>query len=281
MYPFNNFQQLNGQFSSRQNYQQIPLSMINNQGFRNTQISATSSRLVTHHCNIISEKAEVISSSELTNLLDEIFNEFANFQDQKQQLTNLKDILVVLLSVRRRTLASITQHKFFTLLRKPLIQILQQWNNGSDLNEDEAITFRNITKLLKSLVKEITDVNLYPSWLSDSSLLDTIAVCFTNISKSSKFFDKENEQETKSFISLLNTYDDYQKDLDSENTSNQDKLVKLLDPILHCLTSHFYLDSFNQIQTGKESISRKAKFFLIKCPTFLTSYDGRFFYFLL
>jgi hypothetical protein len=268
MYPF---QQSYEQFYAGQ---QIPQLTYQDQGFRHTYLPSVPSGLIAHHCNIINNKANFISSVELTNILDELFNEFENFRDEKQQLTNLEDVITVLTRVRRLTLAAVAQHQFFSLIRMPLIQILQQWNNASNLTEDEVLIFRKINRLLKSLLSDVVNTSHYPSWLTDSSLLDTIAVCFINISTSDKFYNNKNAREVRNFTRLLDIYDGYQKLLNEEKTTNQDQLVQLLDPVIHCLTSNHYFESFDNIQSNAKSASKKEKFFLIRCPTFFTAYNG-------
>jgi hypothetical protein len=277
MYSFNNYQEPYSQVSSRHNSKHKSRSTFKHQGSHNTHLPRDSSGFINHHCNTIRQQAKVISSHELTNVLDKIFDEIKNFHDQKKTFTSLNDILGALIHVRQSTLPSIAEHNFFMLLRVPFLQILRQWNSDTYLNEDEVLMFRNITKLVKKLVQEIPHPDNYPSWLTGPVLLDTIAACFTDISKSGKFFDKKNSREAKCFLRLLGTYDIYQKDLMDEKDSNQDKLVQLLDPVIHCLTSQFYLDSFNNIQLSTKSMSKKDKFFLIKCPAFLTTYNGIYF----
>ncbi len=305
MHPFNRFQEPYEQFSTRTNNQIMSQSMFTQkilhntpspykqQGRNNTQspfknqrpnnISSplVPSKFVIHHCNIIRKKAAVISDSELTHLLNELMNEFENFHDHTTKITNFREIIDALSRIPRSTLPLIGQHKFFTLLHLPFIQILQQWDNGTPLTEDESVMFKNMIKLSKPLLSEITDPNLYPPWLSDPVLLDAIAACFTDILKFTRFFDKTSEREPKSFLYLLEAYDDYQKDLNNDKTANPDKLVQLLPPIIKCLTSQFYIDSFNSIESSKGSMSKKDKFFLIKCPTFLTNYNGIFLNFML
>jgi hypothetical protein len=271
MYSFYPSQRPNGM----QMRQQQGRSMGKRQEFRSTQLPTLPSKLVTHHCNMISQKSDVISTSELTHSLDKFVRELEHVNSQQQQ-TNLIDIFAVLILVRSPILISVAKHHFFTLLRTSLIQILQQWRRASNLNENEVCMFRNITKLLKIMFKKATDINVYPAWLSDSLLLENIVGSLTDIAVSGKFLQEKNEHEVKVFTRLLNIYANYQQLLSDENSINKDKLVQLLDPITQCLTSPHYINSFNILLNDKSSLSAGEKFFLIKCPTFLASYTGMF-----
>lgn len=246
-----------------------------------TPSQASSSTSITRQCDIIDERANVISSEELTSTLDKVFKDIEKLPNQKQQIANLKDIITVLIQVRQPILESVVQHKFFTLLQIPLNQILRQWNQTLSLDEDDSIIFRNLIKLLRKLFRNIEEIQLYPSWFTDASLLDTIAVCLTNLSKSNKYFHKNNRFTAKIFIYLFDIYDEYQDLLNTETNTDQEILATLRDPVIQCLTSNLYLDSFDNLQKGASLRSKQEKFFLSRCPKFLTSYNGIFLIFVI
>ena len=58
-------------------------------------------------------KKHDISSEELTGILDKFYKEIEKLQDNKQQITHLKDIITVLIHVNRSALETVVQHKFF------------------------------------------------------------------------------------------------------------------------------------------------------------------------
>jgi hypothetical protein len=271
--PYQNFE-----FNPINNGQQTAQSPVNGEQFRNTPPSSSISQLVTQHCNIIKEKAEIISTDELTNTLDKLLREIKQFKNQQQSITNLHYIITTLILVNRSTLASVVQHNFFTLLRAPLIQLIQQWHRDFYLNEDDLFIFRTIISLLKRLLNKINEINLYPSWLFDPSLLNAVAACLRDISKSDKFLHEKNKHASKGFIHLLSIYITYQKHLSDDKSSNKDSLVQLIDSAVHCLTSKQYIDLFEQMQTKKKLEPAQRKLFFDKCPSFLISYNGtRFF----
>jgi hypothetical protein len=269
MYPYYQYQQPYKQYISQGTNQSI---------FQqdDTQTQSSSPTSIHRQCDLIDEKANVISSEELTRKLDKFFKEIENLPDQKQQITNLKDIITVLIHVRQPILESVVQHRFFTLLQIPLNQILQQWTQNSQIDKNDVVIFRNLTKLLTKSFRELIEIQKYPTWFTDASLLNTIAACLTNLSKSDKYFQKKNRRTAQIFIRLFDLYDDYQDLLSTDTHIDQEKLVQLLDPVIQCLTSNLYLDSFNNIEKGISLRSKQEKFFLSRCPQFLTSYNGIF-----
>ena len=162
-------------------------------------------------------------------------------------------------------------------------RVLQQWNQNLNLDEDDSIIFRNLTKLLINLFREIAETQEYPSWFTNASLLDTISVCLTSLSKSDKYFDKKKSFfPAKIFIYLFDTYSEYQYLLNAESNSNQEILAPILDSVIQCLTSNIYLDSFDNIDNGTTLRSKQEKFFsYTMSKIFLTFYNGKFLIFLI
>ena len=237
---------------------------------------SSSSTAIGRQCDKINEQANTISSQELTGILDQFFIEIEKIHHQNNQIENLKDIIAVLIHIRQSVLDSIIQHRFFTLLPIPLNHILQQWNKTSTLDRNDAIIFRNSTKLLKKLFHGLEEFREYPFWFTDASLLDSIAGCLTNLSKSRTYFEKSNRQAVKIFIRLFDIYEEYQYLLSIEANADQDKLGRLIDPLLQCLSSNLFAGSFENIEKGASLRSKQEKFFLTRCPKFLISYKGIF-----
>ena len=213
------------------------------------------------HYQAIQDNARTMTKAALTALLDEL---------QREQLADLNPAISALKCVPSSRLGSVAQHEFFGRLRSPLISVLDGWHRGSHLNEDEIFTFRNVTTFLGLLFRHIDS---YPSWLSDSALLEAIGVCLTDISRTEKLFLDENKRESKNFTRLMNIYSDYQESLNDNN--DVERLVQLLDPIVHCLSSTHFCDLVGNMKSNRKSMSKQEKFFLIKCPAFLTAYTGR------
>jgi hypothetical protein len=225
------------------------------------------------------DKARNISDEELTDVLDKLTATIKSFdnnnqQQQQQQLLVLNDILDILIHIRPSILIIISQNKFFSILELSFVGILRQWRRLSSLPDTESFMFHNMTKLFSLVINNTHNTKQLPSWLSDFTLLQAISDCLTDLITSGKLLNEKNQREFKYLIHLIDIYTDYQERLNNETNSNKDTLVQLIDPILQCLTSNHFIDTFTNIQTNKKSMTNMEKFFLVKCPAFLVSYTG-------
>jgi hypothetical protein len=267
------------QFSPWYNQPYLPQSVIPRQPFINPQYSSPSSNLFNLNHSNTNKDPKTLSNSELIHLLDKHTNLLKKIQakDQQQQLPILIDAINVLIHLPKSTLVSTAQNEFFSLLRISLIDILHQWRRRtSPLSDNESFIFHATAKLIRKLIKATDDIKLIPSWLSDSALLEAISSCLTDIATSGKFLNENNKYQFKSFTYLIDAYTHYQQRLNDEDPSHTDKFVQLLDPILHCLTSSYFINIFANMSKDAKSMTNIEKFFLIKCPIFLTSYKGKY-----
>jgi len=225
------------------------------------------SKETTQYCKILRDKENNIS-----NILDDIFEHVNSIQNEKQQTIDLKEIIFTLIQTNRSNLPSVRQHEFFTLIQTPLVNLLQQWTLKSKVTEDDLFFFRNIAKLVKALLKSIDDINLYPSWINNSSLIETLASFLKYIITSKK---NPNKRVIKYFLRFFNIYKSYQILIDENSTANQDQLVGFIDPIITCLTSNFYMNSFHYLQNNVKKLLPRQKLALLHCPRFFISYRGK------
>jgi hypothetical protein len=254
------------------------------QPFTNSSYSLPSYHSVNPYYPDFNKDPKTLSNSELINLLDSHTKALKKLhdKDQKQQLPILVDAITILIRIPKSILVSTIQNEFFSLLRTPLTDILHQWcRSVSSLSDNELYMFRSMAKLIRRLIKAIDDVKLIPSWLSDSTLLEAISDCLTDIAISGKFLDENNQSKFKYFTRLIDAYISYQKRLNDENHPHKDTLLPLLDPIVQCLTSSYFISTLKDLSTDYKSMTTIEKFFLIKCPAFFISYNGNhliFFY---
>ncbi len=237
---------------------------------------------IDHYYSTLKDSSATISNEKLTHLLDKftfILNPYDNIDRQQQQLSIVTDILNVLIDIRPSALLSTSQNEFFSTIQTTFIHIIRRWHRLSSLQDDEFLMFRMMTKLIKRLIRATDDVRLLPSWLTDSTLLEAISNCLTNIATSGNFLQNNNKKQFKYFTRLIDSYILYQQQLNDQNHFNKDLLVQLLDPILHCLTSSQFIQTFANLPTDIRSMTTIEKFFLVKCPAFLTSYNGDYLFF--
>jgi hypothetical protein len=233
--------------------------------------------LINNSCYILRNQSTIITNEELTDLLNKLTLVVETFDNnnQQQQYPILIDILNALISVPPSRLTSVSHNHFFPIFQILFIQILRQWRHLQSLPNTEAIMFQSMVKLFSKLIE---NSNLIPPCLSDSTLLETISNCLTDIATSGKFLDEKNILQFQYFIRLIDAYTLYQQHLNKQNIPNKDTLVQLLDPILHCLTSSRFITTFTNLQIDSTSMTTIQKFFLLKCPAFLTSYNGNYTY---
>lgn len=225
------------------------------------------SKETTQYCKVLRGKGDSLS-----NILDDIFEYVNNIQNERQQTIDLKEIIFTLIQTNRSNLSSVRQHEFFTLIPTPVVNLLQQWTLKSNVNQDDLFFFRNIVKLGKAQSKYIDDINLYPSWINNSSLIETIGSFLKHIITSKK---NPNERVIKYFLRFFNIYKNYQILIDENSTANQDQLVGFVDSVMACLTSNFYINSFHHLQNNVKKLSQKQKLALLHCPRFFISYRGK------
>ena len=279
MYPFYPHHQLQQQYFPWFNQTYLPQVTGTHQPFTNPQYSLPTSNLVNPYSVTINKDPEIFSHTELINLLNQQTNVLKQLhaKDQQQQLPILTNIITILIRVPKSIFISILQNEFFSLLRIPLTDILKQWCHPSSLSENESFIFRVIAKLIRKLIKLTKDIKQIPSWLSDSTLLEAISTCLIDIANSSRFIDPNNKRQLKSFTYLIDAYIHYQQQLNQQDQNQKDKLLQLLDPILQCLISSHYIHTFTNLSLDSKSMTTIEKLFLIKVPSFLTSYYGIYF----
>lgn len=246
----------------------------NSQQSHATSLLTIPSKLVAHHCGLILEDGKHINPLELTNLLNDIVHELDNL-NRLQRKISLFEVVGILTHVNSPTLISVAQHKLFRLLQKPFIRFIYQWQRNSFLPDNEMYMFRNTIKLLKVISYSGTTNKLCPSWLLHTSVLKSISDCLIHIAASGSFPDEKNHREFKYFTRFIDIYIHYQSQLNNNDSSNKDILIQLVDSIIHCLMSNHYIQLLKQlVKSNKKSMKINEKFFLIRCPCFLTFYKG-------
>ncbi|CAF2157906.1 unnamed protein product [Rotaria magnacalcarata] len=229
--------------------------------------------LINYHCNIIVQKVKTISKLELISFLDTCQREI-KLSSNEPHLTSFNYILPALVLIRPSTLVAVARHKFFSLLRTPLMNAIDQWFQNCKLDEKQRLFFRNVTKFLKILFKNTETLDCNPSWLFASSFISMIATQIADLVKSKNYFSDKSKRELKSFTRLFSIYIDYQERINKETSFTKDILFQFVGPIVRCLCSNDYIDSFEMKKSSKNMMTRKERFFLIQCPSFIISYNS-------
>ena len=230
-----------------------------------------------NHSRALRDQCANISSEGLTSFLDKftsILKRFEHIEEQQQYLSIIIDLLTALTCVRSSVLISVSQHEFFSILQTIFIHLIRQWHRLSPVQGMEFLIFRKMAELVLQIIKAIDDLSLVPSWFTDSAVLEAISTTLINMVTSEDLLQENNRTLFKHFIHLIDAYLLYQQLINQYNYSQTDTLQQLLDSIIHCLTSSHFIRTFTSLPADARSMTSIEKFFLIKCPSFLISYNG-------
>lgn len=243
----------------------------NNRNVRSTTIALP--LLVAAHCSTIRRKAKRIDVKELSAIFDDFVRELNSpgIPQSKSILNSLNEIVSVLNSTLPPALLSITSHYFFIIIRNTVRNFLQQLNYSKQLNDREIFILRNCVLLFHYIVMNINDVVKLLYWITESTFLDALANCLDKINK---IFKKDSNQLiTRQLARLLGLFCTIQERLPLD--FHQRFFVRLLRPSIDCLLSKQYVKLFENFKPDAESFTEKQKLFLVKCPYFLTTYNGK------
>jgi hypothetical protein len=234
------------------------------------------SLLIAAHCSTIRRKAKRLDTKELSAILDDLVRELNN---QTLRLTtylnSLNEVVKILNSTLPPTLLDLSSHYFFILIRNTIRNLLQQLLISKRLNGQEIYVLRNCVLLVQHLVEKINDVSKVLHWITDATFLDALANCLNKIEKISK--KDRNKHAIKQITRLLNMFCNIQEHLPLD--LHKTLFVRLLQPTIDCLTSSNYVKLFQNFQSNANSLTVDQKLILIKCPYFLTTYNGKYFVF--
>lgn len=261
-------------FIKRESSQQPFLSTQQSETIENNPRSEIFS-IIDGYCSILRDRSDSISNQQFTDILNKLTLIMKNFDyNDQQQWIGLTEMINTLIDISPSMLISASQNEIFSVLQILFIDILRQWHHRSILLDHESFMFRSMIKLMSIIINNISNINQIPSWIYDSMLLGTIADCLRDIATSGKYLDDRNNRALKNLTRLIELYADYQQRLNDKNHTNKEKLVRLLDPIVDCLNSSHYIYAFTNLSHDAESMTTTEKFFLLKCPSFLISYNG-------
>jgi hypothetical protein len=233
------------------------------------------SLLIASHCSTIRRKFKRIDITELSAILDDFVHELkSNLINSQTYLNYLNEIIKTINSNFPRILLQISSHYFFTLLRNTIRNLIQKFYTFKQLNQQEIYVLRNCTVLINHLVEKVKDVSKILHWITDATFLDALAKCLQFINKYPNI--DENKHFIKQITRLLHMFCDIQKRLPID--LHHTLFVPLLRPVIKCLTSLNYFKLFKSLKPNEDSLTEIQKLFLIKCPSFLTSYNGKHYF---
>ncbi|CAF2346324.1 unnamed protein product [Rotaria sp. Silwood2] len=229
------------------------------------------SLLIAAHCSTIRRKAARIDAKELSAIFNDCVHEaYSNKFPLQTYLNSLNEIVTTLNSNFPPVLIEISSHSFFTLVCNTIRLLLRELYTTNELNNQEIYILRNCTVLIHNVVKQINDVSKILQWITEETFLGALANCLIHINKISKA--TENQHIIKQITRLFNVLCNIQQRLPIN--LHQHLFVRLLQATIACLTSSNYVKLFSNLQANAISFTEIQKLFLIKCPYFLTAYNG-------
>ena len=230
------------------------------------------SLLIAAHCLTIERKRKRFDAKEFSAILDDLFRELQlNKARPRTYLHSLNEVLHTLNSTSPLVLFSLGSHDFFLLVRDATQDLLQRLHTSYQLNEQEIFVFRNSVLLLENLVERSANPSKLLHWITEANFLQTFGQCLNRMKRILKA--DENQRSIKQLTRLLGVFSELQERLPV--AFHQDAFLPLFKPIVKCLTSSTYTTLFHNLKSSVPSLTNKEKFFLIKCPHFLTGYNGR------
>jgi hypothetical protein len=241
--------------------------------YRHQQESTKPSLLLAAHCLTIQRKNRRLDVIEFSAMLDDFVRELnANKLHSKACINSLDKILQTLNSTLPSVLFTIKAHRFFSLVCNTIEHFLKQINIHYCLSEHDTNVLRNSIHFLEHIVERTDDLSQHIHWLTDSTFLQTFGKCFQSVKKLERF--DRTQHLTKRLTRLLHIFCRCQERLPIDQHRNL--FQPLFQPAMNCLTSSTYAKIFRSMESSTKSLTRKEKFFLIKCPHFLTAYSGKY-----
>lgn len=146
-------------------------------------------------------------------------------------------------------------------LSKQLSEILEDWHTHRSLNENQKDTFRKCAQSLLNLAK---DSNEAKKWINEHGrLIESIKKCAEDVASRGYYLNIDGTEDSnlESYDSLIQAFSDGECD-------------QLLDVIVQCVTSRFYLDTLYHIGDANAStLTLTQQFLLITCPDYILTCD--------
>jgi len=174
-------------------------------------------------------------------------------------------------------LSDIPSHKFYIIIRDIIRDLLMEWYLSRKLMEEEIYFLRNSIRFFNHLVNIVDDITKLTLWLIDTLFINSLANCISDIDR--LFYKNKNRKNFKQLIRLFNVFSTYYGRLPLK-LKNEHGLDRLFEATMDCLVSSNYDRTFRKLKPNTQCLKRKEKFFLIKCPSFISSYRGNIFFFI-
>lgn len=231
------------------------------------------STIIDQQCTFIEKQGILITTNQLKKSLDAIVIELS-----KQKLTNNVTIIKQILAsmhingVKSYGECGIVDHQLFIILRDLYLDILRQWRHGPTLDKLSYDVLLKISVSFDFICTCISDtnVNLFKGLLIYKPLVDELSMCLTEIAVDGKHLEDPQINAMDYMIRAIHRI--FQ---DRIQIQNDPSLAALLNAILKCLCSPFFINIFKQITECKE-LNEAQTLLLSTCLDCFSWYGGEY-----
>ncbi|CAF3830597.1 unnamed protein product [Adineta steineri] len=234
---------------------------------------------ISKHCTAICDQKEKISAEELQSLFNLIVVELNNNNHHSIIDDYYIQIIDALKNIYSLTLIDslIVNNELFHLLRNYLTDLLNKWCSDIVLTDKDEYLFQAIVELFSKMIKHIKTTNqvltsTFQTWFLNELFFKAIALLLEDISINSSKYSTQN-QNMESISTLIQSIRFFQSGFDC--IRNNPNVLLLIDPIIYCLCSSTYINTFKQINIKSDTQNPYEEFILEICPCYCIWHRGK------
>jgi hypothetical protein len=222
--------------------------------------------VIEQECKFIKDIDKVQTNDQLKNCLDTIVNEL----NKNKTLLNAEIISSISFRFNHDRLLNLLDHQLFVIIRNYYLTLLSQWRTGQSFDGQ---VFSQIAILFSDLCLNASDIdaNSLKILLIDESLIKELCKCLKEIGIDGKHLN-DNHTEAIDYCLRAICY------LEKGRVEIQSmKIVsELLDHIINCVCSKYFLTMFNKLGELK-TLNSTETLLLDTCTDFIHWHDaGRY-----
>ncbi|CAF1205251.1 unnamed protein product [Didymodactylos carnosus] len=209
------------------------------------------------------------SVNELPNIYELLSQELRartkSVEEICQKLNDLPDEIL--------TATSLIDHNLYIqLIPNTLRILLEKWHSEDYLTNDECNLFELIVKLLSKLVRQsaydVNKIDKIQQWLLNLTFIGGVFTCVLDIAKGRHLQDN-NIENLGTLLEIFSYFQTEQKSI-----MDHPALSLLLDSVVACLSSSFYIDTFIQLHPETKKLIKSKQFLLVTCTDYFNAYTG-------
>ncbi|CAF3611044.1 unnamed protein product [Rotaria sp. Silwood1] len=232
-----------------------------------------SSTFIKQQCNLLKEQRTSSTNNQLKTCLDNIVVKL-NQDTMKNDVTVIQQI-VSSISFRIKNdqtfyQAKFLNHELFLFIRDYYLDILRRWRTGQILDSISGQVFTQIAILFAELCLHVVDDDIDPlkQLLIHVSLIDEIHACLKDIATQGKHLQDQQIEAIDYILRAIHYLQKGRTDIQSIPI-----LVELLDSVVDCVCSNYFIDMFKQI-AELEKLNEAQTFLLDTCTNYISWHNG-------